>query len=425
MCVRLVLKGASPFRTATNSLKITFEALPETSKYKAPSRTTIKRWVQKVGYYKLVSPKTKGEWRIMLDASIQIGPYKCLIVLGCLKANLPRGRPLKLEDLEILYLKITAKLNSEVVFDTLNKVKFLVGSISGITIDQGSDILKGVKNFQLSNPEVRYINDTAHRVANNLKACLENDERWKTFRINVTQSRRKMQYLLISGLLPPSPREKARFMNVSSLIEWAADMLFLINNTISVNSLNMEEVKKQLGWLEDYREDIGIWHQYTQIAKAARECVRMEGIHVNTVSSFKNAISSIPIGFQGFQFVDRISTFLMEQSKGLKLDDCFIGSTEVIESLFGKMKYMEREQTAFGFTSLVLAGIACVGKTEDKTIAEAINVVKLDDIDLWTKNEIKQSTQSQRGKIKKLIMFLKEKPGEESSGILQRDAVGF
>ena len=104
------------------------------------------------------------------------------------KSKFTSWRPLKLEDLEILYLKITAKLNSEVVFDTLNKVKFLVGSISGITIDQGSDILKGVKNFQLSNPEVRYINDTAHRVANNLKACLENDERWKTFRINVTQS---------------------------------------------------------------------------------------------------------------------------------------------------------------------------------------------------------------------------------------------
>ena len=52
-------------KTFANNLKITFETIPETKKYTAPSCTTIKRWVQKVGYYKLTQPKT-----IAVDALI-------------------------------------------------------------------------------------------------------------------------------------------------------------------------------------------------------------------------------------------------------------------------------------------------------------------------------------------------------------------
>lgn len=361
----------------------------------------------------------------MTDASIQIGPNKCLIALGCRKADLPFKRALKLDDLEILGLRIVSSMNSKVVIDFLNEVKSRIGNITCITTDQGSDILRGVKDFQLIHPEARYINDTAHRVANNLKACLENNERWKAFRIQVTEARRKMQYSSISGLLPPSPREKARFMNVGPLIQWVVDMLILLNNGILPSNLSIDEIKNQIGWLEYYRDDIEIWHQYSQIAGIARDCVRIEGIHLNIVDSFEQAIAHIKISFKGLQFADRISLFLKEQTNGIKPGDCFIGSTEVIESLFGKIKYMEREQKGFGFTSIVLAGIACIGQTDDKTITEAVTSIKLKDIELWIGKEIKESTQSQRSKIRNFISELKEKIGEKTSGILQGKAVGF
>jgi hypothetical protein len=382
--------------------------------------------VQKVGYYKLIRPKCiADDWMIMTDASIQIGPNKCLIALGCRKVDLPFKRALKLDDLEVLGLRIVASMNSRVVTDFLNEVKSRIGNITCITIDQGSDILRGVKDFQLINPEARYINDTAHRVANNLKICLENDERWKAFRIQVTQARRKMQYSLLSGLLPPSPREKARFMNVGPLIQWGVDMLILLKNGMSPSNLSIDEIKNQIGWLEYYRDDIEIWHQYSEIAGTARDCVRSEGIHLNIVDSFEQAIAHIKINFNGLQFAERISVFLKEQTNGMKSGECFIGSTEVIESLFGKIKYMEGEQTAFGFTSTVLAGIACIGPSDDKTITEAVTSIKLKDIESWIGKEIKESIQSQRCKIRNFISKLKEKMDKKTSGILQGKALGF
>jgi len=182
--------------------------------------------------------KAKGDWMVIIDASIQIGDQKCLAVLGCPVNLLPKGRALTLKDLTPLALHVVRGLNAEVVEKTLREVKEIVGNIASICSDRGSDMLCGIKNFRVNNPDTRLIHDTSHRVANFLKANLEKDERWRSFRKQVTQARRKMQNSMISGAMPPSPREKARFMNVGSLIEWAADILVLLN---SPDQLPMEQ----------------------------------------------------------------------------------------------------------------------------------------------------------------------------------------
>ena len=180
-----------------------------------------------------------------------------------------------------------------------------------------------------------------------------------------------------------------------------------------------------MGWLIDYSKDIETWYRFIIIAAAARYCVRMEGIHTNIVGSFEEAIGPIKMGFEELQFADRVSIFLLEQSKGIKLGDRFIGSTEVIESIFGKIKYMEHEQTAFGFTSLVIVAMAFVGPTDEETIADAIKSIKQSDIDNWKTKEIGMSVQSQRRKLKTIIVKLKNEMEQKASGILEKKTMGF
>ncbi len=56
-----------------------------------------------------------------------------------------------------------------------------------------------------------------------------------------------MQNSLIPGALPPSPRAKARYMNVDSLIKWAADMLVLLDYGVSNPGLDIDDLRKYLG----------------------------------------------------------------------------------------------------------------------------------------------------------------------------------
>jgi hypothetical protein len=426
ICVRLILCGASPLKTASNSLHIVFETIPNFIRFRTPSSTTIKRWVQKVGYYKLILPKViANDWMIIIDASIQMGTKKCLLVVGCRQANFPMNRPLTLNDLEILSLRIVSSLNANVVTEVLHEISRTIGKIACICSDRGSDIARGIKDFQITNPQTRQIFDTAHRVSNLLQSILEKSTKWKSFREQVTHARRRMQHSLVSGFLPPSPREKARYMNVDSLIIWAADMLLLMDNPESLSESEMEELKKYIGWLTNYREDISYWNRIVLIGTMARNLVREEGIHINIVDSFEEAISTTKIGPRELEFADVISMFLLKQSDGVKPGERFIGSSEVLESLFGKIKYMEREQTAFGFTSLVLAAIAHVGTTDEKLISKAIEKVKLSDIEKWSVKEIGKSIQADRRLKKKIILKLKKKLGQEIAGNQERKVMGF
>lgn len=372
-----------------------------------------------------MTQKIFGNWMILIDASIQIGEKKCLLIIGCRQNNLARGHPLALEDLEILGLRIVSSLNATVVTQLLNEVASTIGNIVSICSDRGSEMLRGIKDFQKNHPETRQINDTAHRIANLLESTLERSTKWKMFREQVTQSRRRMQNSLISGLLPPSPRAKARYMNVGDLIVWAADMLLLMDNPNSIPESNIEELKKYAGWLLNYREEVYYWNRIVSIGIKARDLVRVEDIHTHIVDAFEEAISSIKMGPKEMQFANEIVVFLLEQSKGITAGERFLGSTEVLESLFGKIKYMEHEQTAFGFTSLVLAAIAHVGSTSNETIAKAITSVKLSDVDRWSKNEIGKSVQSQRRQIKNIISQLRTEMGQELSGCLKEEAIGF
>lgn len=384
-----------------------------------------------VGYYKLKRAKTiASDWMVLIDASIQMGEKKCILALGCRAASLRKikNRTLVLEDLEILSMRIVSTFNGEVIAEMLTEIASDVGKITAICSDRGTEILRGIKLFQIISPETRQIGDTAHRVSNLLKATLDKAPRWKKFREILTLARRKMQNSLIPGALPPSPREKARYMNVGLMIIWAGDMLVLLDHGISNPGLDIKELRKYLGWLLAYRDDIDYWNRLISIGVAARHVVRQEGIHTNIVDSFEQAISSVKMGVRELQFADYLTASLLTQSKGVKFGECFIGSTEILESLFGKIKYMEREQRAFGFTSLLFAAMAAVGPLDKKTVAEAMEHVKRSDIDAWVAKEIGQSVQSQRRQIKKIVAGLVVKKSktikvrQEISGILQRAA---
>lgn len=426
LCVRLFILGASPLRTTSRSLKLSFATLPELESYRAPSSTTIKRWTQQVGYYKLKRAKTiANDWMVLIDASIQMGNKKCVVILGCRTANFckVKNRALALEDLEILGMRIVSSLNAEVVTEMLEEAALSVGEIISICSDRGTEILRGVKEFKRMSPGTRHISDTSHRVSNLLERTLENSSQWKKFREEVTLARRRMQNSLIPGALPPSPRAKARYMNVDSLIRWAADMLTLLDNEASSPGLDIDELRKYLGWLFSYRNDIDHWNRLILIGMAARHVVRLEGIHADIVDSFEKSISSVKMGFRELQFTDQLIEFFLNQSVGMKPGECFMASTEVLESLFGKIKYMEREQRAFGFTSLLLAAMAAVGPLDKETIAEAMTSVKLSDIKAWEKEEVGQSVQSERRQIKKIVAKLEAKKIQmerEVTGILER-----
>lgn len=364
---------------------------------------------------------------VIIDASIQMGSKKALCVIGCRSCDLPEGRAPTLQDFEPLALKIVDSLTAQHIEDTLKEVKDKVGHIICICSDRGSDVLKGVRDFLPTSPHTRHIFDTAHFIANQLRSTLEKDSAWPEFRKQVTQARRKLQQSVVAGAMPPSPRSKARFMNMDTLIEWASEKLDILDaqeSLVGPKSKEMTVFTEVLHWLGSYRSEINRWQHLVKIGQVAREVVRVEGIHNLVSEAFLDALGQLPTSSEQMAYEGAIHEFLLQQSSSLPFGARLLGTSEPIESMFGKMKSLEREQRCFGFTSLSIATLACVGPIGKEVVKDAMEGVTLAQIDDWSRAQIGESVQKQRKSLKEMAREKSTKNQLNIERIFQGKVVG-
>jgi hypothetical protein len=88
--------------------------------------------------------------------------------------------------------------------------------------------------------------------------------------------------------------------------------------------------------------------------------------------------------------------FVKVESGKAKLDERLLGSSEIIESLFGKQKQFEKQQSKSGFTGSLLTMASFVANTTVDIVCEAMETVKTKMVTQWQKINIGQSLQSQR-----------------------------
>jgi hypothetical protein len=101
--VSLVLTCGASLRCAANVLGLLGKAAD--SDAIAPDGSTGRSWLLRIGLASLRRPKViADDWAWLVDHSIQIGPCKCLVVLGIRLSDLPVGRPLGHQDLEPIAL---------------------------------------------------------------------------------------------------------------------------------------------------------------------------------------------------------------------------------------------------------------------------------------------------------------------------------
>lgn len=397
VCVRLVINASSSFRGVSASLQTIFGSYSYFENRSIPTPKTVSRWLTQVGHYKLTRQKERaGDWVYIIDNSIQVGKQKCMLILGFRMSQLPQMRALSFEDMEPIEMAVYEEINGEVIENALTRASKKTGSPRVICSDEGPDIKPGVLKYIEKHSETLYIPDTIHKVSNFLKSELSNDVRWNKFTTLAKETKQKIQLTELGYLVPPSQRSKSRFMNIDQLIRWALQALAFLKQKRKASFANQALIEEHLGWLRFFEEDIQHFAILSHLMQLTRESVRQEGIHKETEKKLEEVFMGIPLSMEECQFVGNILDFLGEQSSKCKPWEVLQGSSEIIESLFGKLKNLGKLDSTKGFTSLVLAGAACVGKTDIKVIATAINSSHIKDVESWVKENIGQTIQSKR-----------------------------
>ena len=334
-----------------------------------------------------------------MDHTIQLGPWKCLIVVGIrLSSWLADRRPLRHDDLTLLNLTPMEKSTGEEVHQQLRVTMEKTGVPLAIVSDGGSDLKRAMDFLHQDHPQIRHLLDIKHKNALLLKKELESDARWGTFVTRANQTKLGLTQTSLAFLNPPSLKTKARYMNLDTLVSWGVQALAYLDRPRDLpgQPVDRGKLKDKLGWLREYRGALKTWSELLGIAQTAEEYVQHEGLHPLICQELEDRLKAVVTTVSGRRFKDRLFEFLAGQVSSLSAAERLIGSTEVLESLIGKYKRLQSSHSKGGMTAMLLSIGAIVGKLASDTIQQALQTVSTDDVIRWCKDTLGTTLQAQR-----------------------------
>ena len=384
--------------------------------FSAPDWTTGRLWLLRFGLAQLDAPKDQADdWAWLIDHSVQIGNQKVLAILGIRLVDLPMPeRCLRGEDMVLIALIPMETSSREDVAKQLEDAAARTSVPRAIVDDHGVDLNGGVQIFQQSHPGTVEIYDVKHKAACLLKSRLEKNPRWMAFCTRVGQARCAIQQTELGALTPPSSKPKARFMNLEGQLNWADKILALVDGLPgSVPSfVTPQRLEEKLGWVREFRDDLSEWRQWQTIVDMTVSWVGSEGLHAKTALTLSRKLRPLLRTAGGCRLAAELVKFVRGEASKAKPGERLPGSTEVLESSFGKFKTLEKDQSKGGFTSLLLGFGSLFAAATKEGVLAAMRAVPTKQIKDWCAEHLGQTLFSQRKEAFDMARTAQQKPAE-------------
>ena len=162
---------------------------------------------------------------------------------------------------------------------------------------------------------------------------------------------------------------------------------------------SVDRLNTKFGWLREYRKDLEMWSNWLALTDRALDIVRRRGYCSSTADDVKQAlieISDTPeTELLKHELLEIVNAESSKASAGMRIP----GSTEILESSFGKLKEIEGDHSRSGFTSLILVWAALFGATTSEVIRQALTEVPVKLVHTWVRRNLGTTIQSKRAKL--------------------------
>jgi hypothetical protein len=395
---RFVTEASTSLSAASHVLRMLFPV--RDGAQAIPHATTGRQWLLRVGLFKLERPKAVADdWVWLIDHLMELGTCRCLMIIGVRLSELPAvGSCLELRHLEPIAILPVDQSNQEIVAEQLDAQVVKTGVPRAILSDAGSDLLSGERRFQERHPQTVLLSDIAHYGARLLKHRLEKNDRWQEFCQQASQTKCLTGQTEWGFLTPPNQRSKSRFMNLERLLSWAETTLTLLERQPPevLKDLAPERLNEKFGWLCGFRSELAQWSSWHRLTETAIDLVRREGYSATTASLLESRLHPLIRNEAGERLKSELVEFVAEQSSQVGEGERFPGSTEILESSFGKLKSLQGDHQKGGFTHLILSYAALLGKTTPELMAEALKRIPIKRMRRWCAQHLGMTLQSRR-----------------------------
>jgi hypothetical protein len=390
----LVLNAATSQRAAAAVLKIVAPYIAGLTRI--PCANSGRMWLMRLGLYELLRPKEAAEdWVWIMDHTVQLGPRKCLVIVGVrLSAWRAKESPLEHEDLTLLNLTPMEQSSGEAVVAQLRETRERTGIVpAAVLSDEGAELKKAMVLFRGESPrlhKVPHVYDIKHKVATILKKELHRDKTWQSFVTRTNRTKLRVTLTPLAFLVPPGLKNKARYMNLDTLVQWGCRVLAYLDDPCDFpgQKVDHKKLRQKLGWLREYRRPLTAWAELLEVAARAETYVRREGYHVRAAEELEEQLLGLARMPASRRMKSALVAFVTEQSKDLAQGQHLLGSSEVLESLLGKYKRIQGTHSKGGMTGSLLSIGAAVLEKSATTIQAAMAAVPVAAVGQWVRDKL-------------------------------------
>ena len=155
-------------------------------------------------------------------------------------------------------------------------------------------------------------------------------------------------------------------------------------------------LENKLGWLHDYREALAEWKSVMEVIAAACHYVRHQGYGLGAATELQQRLAARATAPMSQRLAEHLVTFVAKQSAAVRPDERLPGSSECLESLIGKGKRLEGQQSQSGFTKMILGMAAAVVEPSQEYILRALTAVKTKHVLSWCREHLGITVQAKR-----------------------------
>jgi hypothetical protein len=161
-------------------------------------------------------------------------------------------------------------------------------------------------------------------------------------------------------------------------------------------ALDRERLECVFGALRKYETALSEWQALIDLIEAAMAWVRQDGYSGDGEVALRRVLTPWACQEPTRPFVEEVLSFVQQQAAGLEPGEHLPGTSEVIESLFGKGKRLEGQQSNAGFTRMLLALGAAVAKPTGEYLRQALETIRTKHVARWAQTHLGTSLQSLR-----------------------------
>jgi hypothetical protein len=391
------------FRPAATGLQIVFDWLGIDARI--PSFDAMRIWSCRVGIAQLKRLGKNGDdWIWVADHSNQIGQEKVLQIIGIRVSDLPPlGETLPRDKMVVLAtIPGTSWTRDDVrrEYDTLAK---RIGPPKYLLTDGAVELRESADVLEIDGEKPILLRDMKHYAANVFEKLIGNDKRFQQYLSKLGRTRSAVQQTELSHFTSPTPKPKARFMNLGATLRWGRMVSYHLSNyrSKSRQGITAKRMNDKLGWVRGFRDELAVWNRCQEVMQASLCFINRSGVYRGTAAKLQDVLDEVrdehpqDCELSGLM-ASKLIAFVEESEMQLAEGERAWLSTENLESLFGQYKRLEGQHSKGGFTSLVAAMPMLLTHWTPDRVRTSLSAVSTKDMKQWVAKHLGTTLGSKR-----------------------------